>query len=99
MNKSTIEAGQQEPQPNSEQKMMGSRSAQVSANALVMRRCPFCGNDAILIKRGNAFTKKRSAEIECMNCHVKMIVGAIRNTLEWCEKKVIEKWNSRSNGA
>jgi len=95
MNKSKIEIGQPEQEPINEQKAELLPSAQVSANALVMRRCPFCDDEPILIKRGNSFTKKRSAEIECTNCHAKLIVGAIRNNLEWCEEKVIEKWNKR----
>ena len=65
----------------------------------VMRRCPFCLGEPILLTKGNEFTKKRSAEIECMNCHVKMVVGAIRNSLEWCKSKVIEKWNRRMKEA
>jgi DNA-directed RNA polymerase subunit RPC12/RpoP len=60
-------------------------------------KCPFCGDEAELITRGNDNTKKRSAEIECTNCHVKMVVGAIRNTTEWCIRTVLEKWNNRSN--
>jgi hypothetical protein len=57
--------------------------------------CPFCNGEPILIERGNSFTKKRSAEIECTNCHVKIIVGAIHHSLDWCKEKVIEKWNKR----
>jgi hypothetical protein len=57
--------------------------------------CPFCNGEPILIERGNEHTRKRSAEIECTSCHVKMIVGAIHNSLEWCKETVIEKWNER----
>lgn len=70
-------------------------SSQTNANELVMRRCPFCGGEPELILRGNAFTKKRNAEIRCNNCNVEMVVGAVHNSLEWCEKKVVEKWNNR----
>jgi hypothetical protein len=66
------------------------------SNALVMRRCPFCGHEPELILRGNAFTKKRNAEIRCNNCNVEMVVGAVHNSLEWCENKVVEKWNKRT---
>ena len=61
-----------------------------------LKYCPFCGGVAEIITRGNAFTKKRSAEIECSKCHVKMIVGAIRNSLDWCESIIINKWNQRT---
>ena len=57
--------------------------------------CPFCGQEAELILRGNDWTKRRSAEIKCNKCNVIMIVGAIHGTLDWCTKKVIEKWNKR----
>lgn len=62
----------------------------------VMRSCPFCGGEAELILRGNAFTKKRNAEIRCGSCNVEMVVGAIHNSLEWCQEKVIQKWNCRA---
>lgn len=58
-------------------------------------KCPFCGGEPELIPRGNAFTKKRSAEIKCGTCRVEMVVGAIHGTLDWCAKTVTEKWNKR----
>ena len=61
-----------------------------------IKNCPFCGGTAELIKRGNDFSKKRSAEITCHKCNVKLVVGAIRSTLEWCEETTIEKWNKRT---
>lgn len=57
--------------------------------------CPFCGNDVELILRGNEFTKERSAEIKCSSCNVVMVVGAIRNDLDWCTAIAINKWNKR----
>jgi len=62
----------------------------------VLKKCPFCDGDAELILRGNAFTKKRSAEIECNSCHTKQVTGAIHNSLKWCKEKAIEKWNKRN---
>lgn len=57
--------------------------------------CPFCGWHAWLTQHGNAYTKKRSAEVTCAGCHTKQATGAIRGTLEWCCEKAIEKWNKR----
>ena len=59
--------------------------------------CPFCGGNAELITRGNNATKKRSAEVECTQCHTKQITGAIYKDLMWCAKTAIEKWNKRCN--
>jgi Lar family restriction alleviation protein len=68
---------------------------EIPALHTIIRPCPFCGGDAELILRGNTFTKKRNAEIRCGNCNVEMVVGAIRNSLDWCAKTVIAKWNKR----
>lgn len=59
--------------------------------------CPFCGGEAKLILRGNEFTKKRSAEIECVECRTIQVTAAIHSSLEWCRNKAIEKWNKRNN--
>ena len=67
-------------------------------NLPVIRPCPFCGGEAELITRGNAFTKKRSAEIECSDCHTLQVTGAIHSSLAWCQEKAIEKWNKRVEG-
>jgi Lar family restriction alleviation protein len=64
----------------------------------VIRPCPFCGGEAEIILRGNAFTKKRNAEIRCGNCNVEMVVGAVHSSLEWCAKTVTAKWNKRVGG-
>lgn len=63
----------------------------------VLLPCPFCGGEVELINRGNAFTKKRSAEIRCNQCSIEMIVGAIHHSLEWCEETITAKWNRRNN--
>lgn len=68
----------------------------IQAKSEKLKPCPFCGGKAELILRGNSFTKKRSAEIECMDCHVKRAVGAIRGTLEWCELIITNWWNQRT---
>ena len=60
-----------------------------------LKPCPFCGMDAELTLRGNAFTKKRNAEIKCTNCNVEMVVGAIKLSIDWCQETVINKWNTR----
>lgn len=60
-----------------------------------LKPCPFCGGKASLLKRGNDYTRKRSAEIRCEDCKAMVLTGAIRNSLEWCERTVIEKWNKR----
>ena len=67
-------------------------------NSINILTCPLCASESILIIRGNKYTKKRSAEIECTNCHIKLVVGAIRNSIEWCKEKVIQRWNNRVKG-
>ena len=62
-----------------------------------LKPCPFCGGEANLIKRGNEFTKKRSAEVRCQKCRVIQTTSAIRNSLEWCVNTAVEKWNKREN--
>ena len=59
--------------------------------------CPFCGGDPKLIRVGNDHTRKRSVRIECstFGCTVKMTVGAIRYSHDWCENVIREKWNRR----
>lgn len=69
------------------------------ANAVLaqqeMKPCPLCGGTADLTQVGNAFTKKRAAVVKCLSCQLTIKAGAIHNTLAWCVKKVIEKWNKR----
>lgn len=61
-----------------------------------LKRCPFCGSTKIeLTHKGNAYTKTRSVTIKCKGCMVKRTTGAIRYTLEWCEEKAINAWNTR----
>ena len=69
----------------------------VDSNALFA--CPFCGGDPKLIRVGNDHTRKRSVRIECstFGCTVKMTVGAIRYSHDWCENVIREKWNTRLN--
>lgn len=57
--------------------------------------CPLCNGEAKIILRGNAFTKRRSAEIFCTECGVEQVTGAVHNSLEWCSDKAIQKWNKR----
>lgn len=58
--------------------------------------CPFCSGQAKLITRGNDYSKKRSAEVECTKCHTKQITGAIRNNTAWCVLTAIKQWNTRN---
>jgi len=62
-----------------------------------LKSCPFCGEIPVIIKRGNSATRRRAAIVACTTplCRIEMKVGAIRNTLEWCEQMVIERWNTR----
>lgn len=67
-----------------------------SREELKLLPCPFCGeNNLELIRIGNEFTKSRRAKVLCRNCNLPMTVGAISNSLDWCIKKVTEKWNTR----
>jgi hypothetical protein len=58
--------------------------------------CPFCGGKVEIVLRGNDFTNKRSAEIECSYCHTKQATAAKHNTIEWCEEVAIIRWNTRA---
>lgn len=60
-----------------------------------LKPCPFCGGKAERGFVGNDFTKSRKVEIECTECHARMVVGAIRNTHEWCDETVTKRWNDR----
>lgn len=62
-----------------------------------LKSCPFCGDIPELITRGNAHTKKRSAEVLCHGCNTLMVVGAIRYSLEWCVDIVTSRWNTRKD--
>ena len=62
---------------------------------MILKPCPFCGGIPEIIHIGNAFTKKRAVTIKCWGCSATQETGAIRNSLEWCEKVAIEKWNKR----
>lgn len=60
-----------------------------------LKECPFCGGEAELTTRGNGYTKKRSAEIKCKDCNVKIICGAIKLGMYFCINTVTKHWNSR----
>lgn len=70
-----------------------------------IKKCPFCGGKAVL-EHGEMFGHK-TAFVYCISCHAKTATAlegvtiAFLNipsryiSIEECEKKVIEKWNSR----
>lgn len=58
--------------------------------------CPFCGEYPEVRLKGNNATKKRSAEMRCIHCNISMVIGAIRNSLEWCESNLKDRWNRRT---
>ena len=60
--------------------------------------CPFCGNEAELIEKGNNFTKKRFVTIKCTNknCRAEMTNGAIRNDMNWLKEISTNAWNKRA---
>ena len=60
-----------------------------------LKPCPFCGGKAELHTQGNDYTKSRRSIVECRTCHVKLTIGAIRNTLSWTMGIAEEKWNNR----
>jgi hypothetical protein len=59
-----------------------------------LKSCPFCGGHVEIKRIGNEHTKKRSCEIKCP-CGVKMVVAALRYSLDWCEEQMVKKWNKR----
>jgi len=61
-----------------------------------IKPCPFCGNTPEVEEHGNQHTKKRYAIINCPGC-VKMTVGAVYHSTQWCVDTVIKKWNSRKD--
>lgn len=67
----------------------------MSKEAKELLPCPFCLGEAKITHFGNDHTKKRKVEIECKSCHARIVTGAIRNNLYWCEEKSIEHWNER----
>ena len=60
--------------------------------------CPFCGNEAELIEKGNNYTKKRFITIKCTNknCRAEMTNGAIRNDMNWLKEISTNAWNKRA---
>ena len=61
-----------------------------------LKCCPFCGSDKIvLLHKGNSQTRTRSVTVKCKKCICKRETGAIRFSLEWCEKQAIAAWNTR----
>lgn len=60
--------------------------------------CPFCGNEAELIEKGNNYTKKRFITIKCTNkdCRAEMTNGAIRNDMNWLRGISTDAWNKRA---
>jgi hypothetical protein len=63
-----------------------------------LKDCPFCGGGAELRRVGNQYTKSRKAQVHCktFGCCCEQTVGAIRQSMEWREAKVVEKWNTRA---
>ena len=62
---------------------------------VVLEVCPFCGSEPTITQIGNNFAKKRSIEIKCGECGVKMAQSAIRYDVEWLQFSISEKWNQR----
>ena len=60
--------------------------------------CPFCGSDnIILLHKGNDHTQTKSVTVKCKKCICKRETGAIKFSLDWCEKTAITAWNTRSD--
>ena len=57
--------------------------------------CPFCGSRPNIFRIGNDYSKKRTIEIKCSKCLVKVVNSAIRNSFEWLEDISFSKWNNR----
>lgn len=58
--------------------------------------CPICKNKVELKEIGNNHTQKRTIEIKCKKCHLKMEQSAIRFDMEWLKKAVLGMWNIRA---
>lgn len=58
--------------------------------------CPFCGGEPEISHIGNNYTKGQKIEIKCPDCLVKRTIGVIRQSIDWCVAKSLEKWNARS---
>lgn len=52
-----------------------------------------CGGEVVIRPIGNAATKSRHAEVECQQCHIKIRIGAIRNSIDWCMERAAQAWN------
>lgn len=60
-----------------------------------LKGCPFCEGEAVLTTKGNDHTNKRSSTVTCKGCRANIVVGAIRNPLQWTVDSVSELWNRR----
>jgi hypothetical protein len=61
-----------------------------------LKNCPFCGSECEITKKGNDYTKSRSAKVKCKKCRAERTVGAIRNDMDWCVDTSIALWNTRT---
>jgi hypothetical protein len=61
-----------------------------------IKPCPFCGNDATVIKIGNDHSKKRKLKIKCSNrfCRAEQTTAAVIHSLDCCGKEAIKTCNT-----
>lgn len=61
-----------------------------------LKPCPLCCGVSFIRRIGNDMTKSRRAVVKCGSCGLELRVGAIRNSLDWCETVATERWNTRT---
>ncbi len=66
-----------------------------SGEEIFLSDCPFCGSEPEVSHIGNNHTKKRTIEIKCKGCNVKMRNSAMKNNFSWLESVSVKKWNNR----
>ena len=55
-----------------------------------LKPCPFCGGEAEL-----RYENRLGRTIRCRSCHIGITNKVLRQSTEWLEQKLIEKWNKR----
>lgn len=60
-----------------------------------LKSCPLCGEKVRLVFEGNLSSSKKSIQIFCPGCCLRMKETVIIKTFNWLLKKMIARWNNR----
>lgn len=67
----------------------------MNESELKLSKCPFCGDEPELIRKGNEHTKSIEITIKCPTCRIERTNAAIYYGFDWLERVSIESWNKR----